>query len=128
MGANMKLFARAALIAVVAFQAASCTRAAPDAGEEGVLISKPWFFGHGGVESEPVKTGLSFVAWTTGVVYVNVMPQMVKEHFDDLMSKDGVPLSFDAYVKLQVTDSVVLVEKYSGALANVADEHRPNAR
>lgn len=100
-----------------------CTRAAPDAGEEGVLIDKPWFFGHGGVDGTPVKTGLSFVPWTTSVVYVNMMPQMLKERFDDLMSKDGVPLSFDAYVKLQVVDSVALVGKFSGAMGPQEDEH-----
>ncbi|MFO1247480.1 MAG: SPFH domain-containing protein [Alphaproteobacteria bacterium] len=124
----MKTFVKAALLAATALWSTSCTRAAPDAGEEGVLISKPWFFGHGGVQSEPVKTGLSFVSWTTSVVYVNVMPQMVREHFDDLMSKDGVPLSFDAYVKLQVTDSVALVQKYSGGLADMSDEHHQNAQ
>ena len=78
--------------------------------------------------SEPVKTGLSFVAWTTNVVYINVMPQMIKEHFDDLMSKDGVPLSFDAYVKLQVIDSVGLVQKFSGGMYDVEDEHLKAAR
>lgn len=119
---------RAGLIVALALSAAGCTRAAPDAGQEGVLIRKPWFFGHGGVGGEPVKTGLTFVAWTTSVVYVNVMPQMIKEHFDDLMSKDGVPLSFDAYVKLQVTDSVGLVQKYSGGLDDVEDEHRKGAK
>ena len=119
---------KTALIIALSLLAAGCNRAAPDAGQEGVLIHKPWFFGHGGVSAEPVKTGLSFVAWTTSVVYVNVMPQMIKEHFDDLMSKDGVPLSFDAYVKLQVTDSVALVQKYSGAMDDVGDEHRNNAR
>ena len=85
----MKKFA----VIAAMFLLGGCTRAAPDAGEEGVLISKPWLFGHGGVAPEPVKTGLTFVAWTTSVVYINVMPTMVKERFDDMMSKDGVPLS-----------------------------------
>lgn len=118
----MKKFALIAVTMSCAMTS-GCGRAAPDAGEEAVLISKPWFFGHGGVESEPVKTGLTFMSFTTSAVYVNMMPQMIKEHFEDIMSKDGVPLSFDAYVKLQVVDSVTLVQKYSGAMSAVEDEH-----
>ena len=34
------------------------------------------------------------------------------EHFDDLMSLDGVPLDFDASLRVQVTDSVALVDKF----------------
>src|ERR1700759_72404 len=112
---NKVTLAAAAIAALAVAALAGCGRAAPDAGEEAVLIRKPWVFGHGGVDPTPVKTGLTFTAFTTSAVYINVMPQMVKEHFADLMSKDGVPLSFDTYVKLQVTDSVALVEKYSGA-------------
>lgn len=105
---------------------AACGRAAPDAGEEGVLIAKPWFFGHGGVDPEPVKAGLSFTSWTTSTVYVSVVPQTIKEHFDDIMSSDGVPVSFDAYIKLQVNDSVRLVKDFSGASDPVKDEHSEN--
>ena len=36
---------------------AGCSNFAPDAGHEIVLIKKPWIFGHGGIESEPVRTG-----------------------------------------------------------------------
>ena len=38
----------------------SCHKVAPNAGEEAVLIEKPWFFGHGGVVDEPVSTGLTW--------------------------------------------------------------------
>lgn len=104
------------LVGVVGLIAAACGRAAPDSGQEAVLIQKPWFMGHGGIEREPVKTGLTYTAITTQVVYISVVPQLVKEHFTDIMSSDGVPLSFDAYVQLRVTDSVRLVEKFSGAV------------
>ena len=111
------------LLAIVGLIAAACGRAAPDGGQEAVLIRKPWFFGHGGVVQQPVRTGLSYVAITTQVVYISVMPQLVKEHFADIMSSDGVPLSFDAYVQMRVTDSVKLVEGFGGALDNVGDPH-----
>jgi len=90
----------------------ACTAAAPDPGQEAVLVRKPWVFGHGGVETTPVKTGRSWVALTTQVWYVNTVPMLFTEHFDDLMSLDGVPLDFDASLRVQVTDSVALVDKF----------------
>jgi regulator of protease activity HflC (stomatin/prohibitin superfamily) len=104
------------LLSLIGLIAAACGRAAPDSGQEAVLIRKPWIFGHGGVVADPVKTGLTYTSITTQVVYIPVVPQLVKEHFADIMSSDGVPLSFDAYVQLRVTDSVMLVDKFSGAV------------
>lgn len=93
--------------------ALGCSRYSPNAGEEIVLVQKPWFFGHGGVVAEPVTTGLAWTAPTTDGVTVNMQPLQINEPFDDLMCKDGVPLDFDAYIRLRVTDSVALV-KYFG--------------
>jgi hypothetical protein len=42
-----------------------------------VLVKKPWFFGHGGVEPESVKTGLVWTAFSTEVIRVNVKPYNV---------------------------------------------------
>ncbi len=91
---------------------AGCKSAAPDAGHEVVVVRKPLFFGHGGVGTEPVKTGRSYFAWTTQIIEINVQPMQFGLHFEDLMSKDGVPLDFDAIVRLQVTDSVKLVRDF----------------
>jgi regulator of protease activity HflC (stomatin/prohibitin superfamily) len=110
---------------VIAVVAASCGRAAPDSGQEAVLIRKPWLFGHGGIAPTPIKTGLTYTAITTEIVYIPVVPQLMKEHFDDIMSSDGVPLSFDAYVQLRVTDSVRLVDKFSGAVAPTDERFPP---
>ena len=38
----------------------SCHFVSPDADEEAVLIYKPWIFGHGGVDDEPITTGLTW--------------------------------------------------------------------
>ena len=101
------------LLACVALVFVSaCTAASPDPGQEAVLVRKPWLFGHGGVEGTPVKTGRSWVAVTTQVWYVTTVPMLFTEHFDDLMSLDGVPLDFDASLRVQVTDSVALVDKF----------------
>jgi regulator of protease activity HflC (stomatin/prohibitin superfamily) len=91
---------------------ASCGWAAPDAGTEAVLVEKPWFFGHGGVDSDAIKTGRSLIAMTTEVVYVDMRPRQFTMHFEDFMSKDGVPLDFDAVIRLQVLDSVKLIQRF----------------
>lgn len=90
----------------------ACGFAAPDAGHETVLIRKPLLFGHGGVDPSPVKTGRTWVALTTDTVDVDMRPVQFNEHFDDLMSSDGVPLDFDAVIRLRVTDSVRLVAEF----------------
>jgi regulator of protease activity HflC (stomatin/prohibitin superfamily) len=97
---------------LVAAMASGCHAVAPDAGHEAVLIHKPWVFGHGGVNPTPVKTGQTWVAVTTQAVHVTMVPQQHGIHFDDLMSSDGVPLDFDAVVRLQVTDSVSLIQNF----------------
>ena len=56
----MKKFIAMFSIAVVAMMGmTSCHGVAPDADEEAVLIEKPWFFGHGGVQQNPVESGLT---------------------------------------------------------------------
>ncbi|MCS6293838.1 MAG: hypothetical protein H8J66_12255, partial [Nitrospira sp.] len=44
--------------------------AAIDAGHEGVLVEQPLFFGHGGVDPVPTKTGRLWVSPTTRVIDV----------------------------------------------------------
>lgn len=89
-----------------------CTVVNVDQGEEAVLIDKPWFFGHGGIRSEPVKPGLIFTWFSTWPKYVVTYPQRYEVKFDDLMSKDGVPLDFEASIRLQVVSSVDLIGSY----------------
>lgn len=84
----------------------------PDAGYEAVLVRKPMIFGHGGVDQEPVKTGRKYVAWTTYPLYVDMKPLQFPLHLEDLMSSDGVPLDFDAVIRLKITSSVTLMEKF----------------
>ncbi len=98
-------------LVLMALMTIGCT-ASPDAGHEAVLVKKPLIFGHGGVDSEPVRTGLTFIAPTTTAIEVNLQPQQFQVHFDDLMSSDGVPLDFDAVIRLQVVDSVSLIKNF----------------
>jgi len=89
-----------------------CGKVNPDAGTEAVLTKKPWFFGSGGIDTAPIKPGLKWVAWTTSAVYINMQPRLFMIHFDDFMSGDGVPLDFDVALRLRITDSVKMVDKF----------------
>jgi regulator of protease activity HflC (stomatin/prohibitin superfamily) len=90
----------------------ACSNYSPDAGHEIVLIKKPWIFGHGGVDPEPVKTGRTFAALTTDGVDVYMQPQKFEVNLPDTMTSDGVPISFHAIVVLQVIDSVSLIKNF----------------
>lgn len=93
-----------------------CGTASPDANQEAVLIRKPVFFGHGGLEPVPIRTGRTYVAPSTQVLYVNTSPLAFDLNFDDLMTRDVVPLDFHGQLRLQVTDSVALVK--AGAIGS----------
>lgn len=101
-----------AIAGMAVFFATGCQRSSPDAGHEIVLVAKPLLFGHGGIDREPVKTGSTFIALTTSEVDVDMQPRQYPVHFDDLMSSDGVPLDFDAVIRLQVTNSVDLISNF----------------
>ena len=73
---------RLALVVAMVVLNMACSSVTPDAGQEAVLIRKPMFIGHGGVDQVPVKTGRTFVAWTTDVDYVDMKPQRVDLEFD----------------------------------------------
>lgn len=96
---------------------AGCSTVQPDAGHEAVLVRKPLFFGSGGVDPSPVRTGLKYVAWTTSSVDVNMQPQRVDSEFDDLMTLDGVPIDFHSVISYQVIDSVKLIRDFGGDVA-----------
>lgn len=99
---------------LIAAALAGCSRVTPDAGEQRVLIEKPWFFGHGGVDNDPITAGGSWIAASTDSVNVSMQPLRFDEEFDDMMSANNVPVSFHAAVRLQVTDAVELVRHFTG--------------
>lgn len=90
----------------------SCSWARAGAGEEIVLVEKPYFFGTGGVSDKPVKTGSAIIALSTEELSVNVQPRTMIQHFNDMFTSDGVPLEFNVATKLQVTDSVRLAKEF----------------
>lgn len=99
-------------IAVIALLVAGCNSASPDAGFEAVIVRKPLFFGHGGIDSTPVKTGLTWLAPSTRVIDVDMRPRQQEITFDDLFTSDGVPLDFHSAIQYRITDSVKLVKDF----------------
>ncbi len=89
-----------------------CSAAHPDAGHEAVWVKKPLIFGHGGVDPEPVKTGLEFGAVTSDAIDVSKLPQRIDMEFDDMMTKSGVPVSFHVVIAFKVADSYLLVRDW----------------
>lgn len=100
------------VVALTAFQAQSV-----DAGNEGVVVKKPLFFGHGGVDKEPVKTGLVWTARTTTVVPVSVRPFNKSEEFADMVTADNNPVSFAIHLTFQHIEgkTPILYEKFGDA-------------
>jgi SPFH domain/Band 7 family protein len=98
--------------AILALLLSACSNFSPDAGHEIVLVDKPWLFGHGGIESDPVKTGRSYGAVTTDGVDVYMQPQKFDVLLPDTMTSDGVPITFHAIIVVQVTDSVALIKNF----------------
>lgn len=91
------------LILITAYIASTaCSYSSVDAGEEAVLTYQPWFFGHGGVDRDAVKTGATWTSWSTAVDRYNVKPEKVKERFIDLTASDNVAIDFDVYLTLQI--------------------------
>lgn len=100
------------LSAVSMFSAVGCTIASPDAGHQVVWVEKPWVFGHGGVDANPVTTGQEYGAMSSTAVDVDMLPQRVDMEFDDMMTSTGVPVSFHVVATFKVTDAVKLVTQY----------------
>jgi regulator of protease activity HflC (stomatin/prohibitin superfamily) len=102
----------ALVVTLVALSATGCNSYAPNAGHEIVLIEKPMFFGHGGVDPTPIKTGRTYAALSTEGVDVNLQPQKYETELPDTMTSDGVPITFHAIMVLKVTDSVSLIKNF----------------
>ena len=60
-----KMFAILLLAGLSLMNTACISPSGVNAGEEGVITYKPWIFGHGGVDPEPIATGLVWTVWST---------------------------------------------------------------
>lgn len=92
----------------------SCHSVSPNADEEAVLVKKPWFFGHGGVDMTPIKSGLTWCALSTYGVNFKIVPEKHEIFLDDLFSDDNTPLDFHSVIVTQVVSgkSPILLSNY----------------
>jgi regulator of protease activity HflC (stomatin/prohibitin superfamily) len=110
--ANRRVLPGSVVIAASCVCLSGCNSYAPNAGHEIVLVEKPILFGHGGIDSDPVKAGRTYVAVSTEGVDVNMQPQKYETELPDTMTSDGVPITFHAIMVLKVTDSVSLIKNF----------------
>ena len=101
-----------ALFACVSFT--SCHGVMPGADEEAVLVHKPWFFGHSGVDADPVTTGCTWCWWSTSSETFKIIPVKYTEKLDDIISNENTPLDFNTMITLQIQKgkSPLLLENY----------------
>jgi regulator of protease activity HflC (stomatin/prohibitin superfamily) len=90
------------ILLISLFSFIGCGHIAPSGDEEAVVMKKPWFFGHGGVSSEPVSSGMCWTAPTTRGIIFKITPITYKEPFNDMVSSDNTPVTFHAYLKAQI--------------------------
>lgn len=69
----------------------SCYGQETPAGCESVLIYQSWF-GKGGVDPEPCKTGLTWCVFTTDAVVYKIIPEKHQVNLEDLMSNENTPI------------------------------------
>jgi regulator of protease activity HflC (stomatin/prohibitin superfamily) len=94
------LFTMMAVFAAVSMT--SCDLCTVDGGEEGVFIKQPWFFGDGGVVTEPLTQGSEWKVWSTDYVKYSVVNTKYSVSFDDIATDEATPLDIDAHIFLKI--------------------------
>jgi regulator of protease activity HflC (stomatin/prohibitin superfamily) len=100
------------VILLMLLVAVGCSSYSPAAGHQVVLVEHPLVFGHGGVDPTPVSTGQQYAAFSTEGIDIDMQPHVYNMEMDDIMTSDGVPITFHTSMSLQVIDSVALVTKF----------------
>lgn len=98
----MKTITKILMLVLSVSMLTSCYRVKPDAGQESVLVYKPLFFGHGGVDENPVTAGATWCVFSTDHKEFTVTPITITEEFSNMMPSDNTPISFSANLKCQV--------------------------
>lgn len=93
------------IMTVFVFSFTSCSLEGVDAGEELVFVKKPWIFGSGGVDPEPLTAGSTWKVFTTTCVKFSMTPIQHDEKFDDIMSSDNTPVDMSAHVLIKIIDN-----------------------
>ncbi len=60
------------------------------------------FFGHGGVDDDAISAGATWCAMTTDHKEFPITPITITEDFVNMIPSDNTPVSFSAYLKVQI--------------------------
>lgn len=92
------------MAAFAALTMSSCDLCTVDGGEEGVFIKQPWFFGEGGVVTEPLTEGSEWKVWSTDYVKYSIVNTKYSVSFDDIATDEATPLDIDAHIFLKIKE------------------------
>lgn len=90
------------ILSIITIVLTGCYRVQPNPGQESVLVYKPYLFGHGGVDEDPVSTGSTWCWATTEHMEFAITPMTITEEFENMIPSDNTPVSFSAYLKVQI--------------------------
>ena len=93
------------LIGMLSMTMFSCSMDDVQEGTKGVLVKRPYIFGSDGVDV--LEPGRHTIAASSTLIPVDIKPDRKSEKFDDLNTKDNVPVDFDIYFTFQVIPSEV---------------------
>lgn len=111
---QFKLFSVVVLMLMCLTTLTSCHKAAPNADEEAVLTYQPVMWGHGGVDPEPISTGLTWCWFSTKVDTFKIVPVKNQVDMEDLVSNDNTPLDFHTVIITQIVNgkTPILLQNY----------------
>lgn len=91
------------LVAFMMLNFTGCVRTfSVNGGEELVFIKKPFIWGRGGVDPEPLTKGLTWGVWSTSSETFNIKPVQYEEKFNDIVTKDNNPIDLNTYIELEI--------------------------
>lgn len=92
--------------------ASGCSRIVTEPGTETVIVENPWFFGHGGVDTDTQKPGAGWYAFTTHGVAITTAPTKYDEPLEHLATNDNNFINYASYVVLQWSDAAENAKKF----------------
>lgn len=97
-----RIFYFIALMLFVSTTMTSCYYKSIEPEYEGVVDSKPYFWGAEGVEDEPIFPGRKLLWATKDVTEFKMTPVEFEETYDDIFTSDNNPVYFNSYCILQI--------------------------
>lgn len=87
-------------------------------GHHGVIVDKPYFWGHEGVRKEPLVEGRILLWRTSSMRSVLMTPQSIPVKVDDYSSSDNILLDFESTIQFRVMNASSLVNEFGESWFN----------